>query len=230
MNTKQARSFVARVAPLALALAVAGVCASCSGGSAGSGPSVSPRYAPHRSVDTDDASLPAGDTASLWPDSLRVHSLTRIEPGDGTPGSEEIVCHVELLDRHGHNTKALGVLRVELYRLSGAGTGAPAGGPGAEGTQELVWVADLTDPDDNALRYDNLVSRSYVVHLGGVPEWLLRRNGNARGEGADGSGAGAPGGAGGVLKVYFTYREPTGAAGGGAGRTRVLQDLYRLNR
>jgi hypothetical protein len=33
-----------------------------------------------------------------------------------------------------------------------------------------VWDVDLADPDRNALLYDDLVTRTYTITLGGLPE------------------------------------------------------------
>ena len=114
---------------------------------------------------------------ALLPASVRVHPLTRIE--QLADESYQLVCHVDLRDRFGHETKVLGLFRVELYR--------PVGDP-ADGRQmqDAVWRVDLSDPAENAEKYDGLVTRTYVLYLAGLPEWAQ-------------AGAGASGG---TIRVY----------------------------
>jgi len=109
----------------------------------------------------------ARGAAALEADRLEVHPLTRLTR---TPAGElQLALHLDPKDRYGHSTKALGRVRVELYRPGGGDVGSAGGG--AE-TQELVWDVDLRDAASNALLYDDMVTRTYVLHLGGLPGWM----------------------------------------------------------
>lgn len=151
--------------------------------------------------------------ASLLPDRIRVQPLTRVAadgPGMAPAGEPRVVCHVELLDRFGHGVKALGVMRVELYRPAGA-----SGGGGE--TQELVWTVDLSDPADNAAYFDGLVGRAYVVNLVGLPGWLAAwtRAGGTQSESPTDLDPWA------TIRVTFTFIDHTG-------QTRRVSDTFRL--
>lgn len=115
---------------------------------------------------------------ALAPDRLRIHPLTRItritRETSGKTGAVEtqLACHLELKDRFGHAVKALGRMRIELYRPTSSEPGGVGGG--VVENQDLVWEVDLRDPEKNALLYDDLVTRTYALHLGGLPEWVVR--------------------------------------------------------
>lgn len=125
------------------------------------------------------------DVDALSPDRLRILPLTRLSrepapptraagdapatPTGGTAADLHLIVHLELKDRFGHATKALGRLRIELYRPA-----SDEPGSSLVETQDQVWELDLTDPDRNALLYDDLVTRSYALRLGGVPDWVVR--------------------------------------------------------
>lgn len=85
-----------------------------------------------------------------------VHPLTRV--GADADGRSALLLHLEVRDRFGQSIKALGEVRVELIS-SGQGAGR-------------AWVVDLRDAGVNAELFDDLVTRTYVLPLGGVPEWL----------------------------------------------------------
>lgn len=141
-----------------LLAAISGCGAGSNSGRAETGPDGSPASAP---IDAD----------SLAADRLRIHPLTRFSRETAGSASSELqlVCHLELKDRYGHNLKSLGRARVELYRPVSAEPGAAM-----VETQDLVWEVDLRDADKNALLYDDLVTRTYVLQLGGLPEWVVR--------------------------------------------------------
>ncbi len=139
----------------------------------------------------------------LEPDRLVIHPLTRI--GIDAAGDPVIVCHFDLRDDYGQPVRALGLARVELFR---------PGSEFADGSQiqDLVWRTDLTTPEANARHYDGLVTRTYTLSLGGLPEWLLAWH---RGEGP--AGAVSPT----VRVTLFRGREtPEG----------TLSDVFRLSR
>lgn len=159
----------------------------------------------------------AADLDALLPVKVRVHALTRLErtPVDAL-GREpwQIACHVELRDAFGHTTKGLGRLRVELYRPQSDRAGGPE-------TQDAVWNIDLRDARENAVVYDDLVTRTYTVYLASLPVWLhewadkaeVRRN---RAETAVGEAGEFV-----TLKVYFITQ-------GRNGRERIFESSYRL--
>ncbi|MBX3402540.1 MAG: hypothetical protein KF699_03910 [Phycisphaeraceae bacterium] len=112
-----------------------------------------------------NASRGEGALQGFGPERLSVHPLTRFSTD--AAGQPVIVCHFELRDRYGQLVRALGLVQCELFR------------PGSEqpdGTQlqDLVWRIDLTKPEENARQFDDLVTRTYTLSLGGLPEWLLR--------------------------------------------------------
>ncbi|MBX3359690.1 MAG: hypothetical protein KF745_14820 [Phycisphaeraceae bacterium] len=115
---------------------------------------------------------PSGATApgSFAAERMRLLPLTRFSRERDSAGqwTDQLVCHIEFKDRFGQVTKALGDLRIELYRPTGSATD-----PDMTETQALIWNVDLSNPAENALMYDDLVTRSYIVHLGGLPAWLI---------------------------------------------------------
>ncbi len=110
---------------------------------------------------------------------MSVSPLTRI--GVDTSGDPTIFLHLEFRDAMQRVVKAYGKVRVELYQ-SADGTPVEATTP-----QTLVrtWDDDFTDPVRNALAFDEMITRTYKINLGGPPEALVKW---AR---KDGSGAGA---------------------------------------
>jgi hypothetical protein len=149
------------------------------------------------------------DLDALAPARLRIHPLTRLtrEPVASAESPEwetQLACHLEFKDRFGHNVKALGTLRVELYRPTPGDSGAAV-----SENQELVWDLDLRDPDANSLLYDDLVTRTYIVYLGGLPDWAARwAAGEAREPWV-------------TLRATFTTADCDG-------RERLLEATYRL--
>jgi hypothetical protein len=109
------------------------------------------------------------DADALSPVAIDVHPLTRI--GADRDGVQSLVLHLEVRDRFGHAIKALGEVRVELYKpVEGAGAG---GGIAMRPSQQRVWTIDLIDPERNAAAWDAMITRTYTMSLGGLPEWLL---------------------------------------------------------
>ena len=139
----------------------------------------------------------------LQPDRLAIHPLTRIGvDGEGQP---VIVCHFELHDAYGQPVRALGVARVELFR---------PGSEFADGSQiqDLIWRTDLSTPEENARHFDGLVTRTYTLSLGGLPQWLLDWR----------AGEGIPGAVSPTIRVtLFRGEEKTEGA---------LTDVFRLSR
>lgn len=146
-----AQFLASSAAAAATALAAAG----CAGGS-GRSPAV-----------TDpDAPLPA-NPAALLPARLVIHPLTALTArNSGTP---VLVAHLELLDRFEQNTRALGRLRLRVLR---PGRIEPDLDVPHAGTAGATWLIDLTDPDRNAVYYDDLVTRTYTITLSDLPDWL----------------------------------------------------------
>jgi len=152
---------------------------------------------------TPAAEAQMASIAWLRPERLAIHPLTRI--GVDGSGDPVIVCHFELRDAFAQPVRALGVARVELFR---------PGSEFADGSQiqDLVWRTDLSTPEDNALHYDGLITRTYTLSLGELPEWLLTwRSSDSAG------GAVSP-----TLRVTFFTGEESAE-----GR---LTDVFRLSR
>ncbi len=143
----------------------------------------------------------AASIAWLQPERLAIHPLTRI--GVDGSGDPVIVCHFELRDAFAQPVRALGIARVELFR---------PGSEFADGsqTQDLVWRTNLSTPEDNALHYDGLITRTYTLSLGALPEWLLEWR-----SGVGGAGTVSP-----TLRVTFFTDEESAE-----GR---LTDVFRL--
>ena len=104
-----------------------------------------------------DESVDPALWAAFAPVSVRISSLTRVEPGVG--GTPRLVLYFELLDAWGDSTKSPGWLQVELYRVSGVAA-----------EREQRWELDLTDPATNSAFFD--VTGMYRVPLEEAPAWL----------------------------------------------------------
>lgn len=91
------------------------------------------------------------------PVTMHIHPLTHTD--EKAPGGCSIILHFELRDAFGDGCKAVGPLRVEMFRPAAGGVA-----PGLE-TQELVWdVPELVDPANNTRRFDQ-ATRTYRVPL-----------------------------------------------------------------
>lgn len=114
-----------------------------------------------------------GDASSAFtPAAIRIHPLTHIELAPADPESlaastgdrSTLILHLEVTDAWADTIKALGSLRVDLFRPG------PGVAPGIE-TQTLAWdVTDLQDPDSNSRRFDR-ATRTYRLPLRG-PVWM----------------------------------------------------------
>ena len=95
------------------------------------------------------------------PSRVRIHPLTHVD-ASGSRGM--LVLHYELRDRFGDSVKALGELKVELYKP----------GPGVMGSmesREASWTVDQTlQPEGNSERFDR-TTRTYRVQLF-APAWV----------------------------------------------------------
>lgn len=132
-----------------------------------------------------------------WPFAPRVmeiHPLTRVTKDPR--GKPVLVAHIEIRDQWGDTTKAVGKLRLELYRVEG-GLAGSAGrltqelrtqlntirgdGPVTlgriSGRQEARWDVDLADLVMQRL-YDP-ATRTYRLELDGIPDWLMADPANA---------------------------------------------------
>jgi hypothetical protein len=112
------------------------------------------------------------DRESFQPARIRIHPLTRITReagGAGKDGAEVLICHVELRDRFDQVVKCLGLVQVELVAADAQGR------PRSESAApERVWQVDLRDPSHNAAAFDDIVTRTYALHLGALPPALAR--------------------------------------------------------
>ncbi len=112
------------------------------------------------------------DRESFQPARIRIHPLTRVtrEAGKGTSdGAEVLICHIELRDRFDQVVKCLGLVQVELVAADTQGRPKSAGDE-----PERVWQVDLRDPMHNAAAFDDIVTRTYALHLGALPPELAR--------------------------------------------------------
>lgn len=111
--------------------------------------------------------LPTGGDP-FAPTSVRIHPLTHTDgaaPGLA-PGQSMVLLHFELRDAYADSVKALGEVKVELYK---AGEGVT---PGIE-SQTLTWdIHDLANPETNTARFDP-ATRTYRVPLI-APDWVAK--------------------------------------------------------
>lgn len=111
-----------------------------------------------------DRGLRGAQWLAFQPASVRISPLTRIE--DDASDGPRLVVYFELVDGYGHGTKALGLLRAELFR-----------GEGRIVEFQKAWESDLTDARDNSAFFD--VTGLYRVPLVDPPAWLTRDDGGA---------------------------------------------------
>ena len=111
--------------------------------------------------------------------SLAVSPLTRV--GIDPSGDPTIFLHLEFRDSSQKIVKAFGRLHVELYMhnpgglaRAGATPGATTGAPPASQSLVQSWDDDLADPVRNALAFDEMITRTYKINLGGLPDPLIR--------------------------------------------------------
>lgn len=149
--------------------------------------------------------------AALAPASLRVHPLTRLEPGGR--GGWRVVVHLELLDQHGHSGKWLGRAEVGLE---------PVRGGGDADRRTRVVTLDWSDAEANAAAFD-WISRTYRVALDDLPSWARPGGSGEGGVGGVGGGGGGVGGAEVEIEVRarFTYLGVDGLERSVSGRQRV---------
>lgn len=162
---------------------------------------------------------PAVAQAAMLPARLVIHPLTRM--GVDSQGRPALLLHFELLDQFDQNTRALGVLDVGVQRpgldplLAGGGSGG--GGDGSLG--EATWRVDLTRPETNALLFDDLITRTYVITLTDPPDWLVAWAEQRRGVAL---GLGSP-----TVSARFRFADPTIRDSGAA---RVVNDSARIRK
>ena len=93
-----------------------------------------------------------------------IHPLTRI--GTDITGTPAILLHMDIRDRFDQSIKALGTLRAQLVTQGATATGS-------SDEDGRIWDVDLRNAQVNAIMYDDLVTRTYTVPLGGLPDWLI---------------------------------------------------------
>jgi hypothetical protein len=87
------------------------------------------------------------------PVEMRIHPLTRMAT-EREGSASAIEARIEFLDADRHTTRALGKLTLSLHRGPGRG----------EASLIDVWVTDLNDLSENAMRFDD-VTRTYLLPL-----------------------------------------------------------------
>lgn len=107
--------------------------------------------------------------ATGTPVKVVVSPLTRV--GTDPSGDAALFLHVDFRDSEDRSMKAFGKLRAELFQAAPPATSA-ADPSAAQPARS--WDADLADPVRNALSYDEMITRTYTINLGGIPEWLVR--------------------------------------------------------
>jgi hypothetical protein len=103
-------------------------------------------------------------------DRVVIHPLTRV--GVDSAGRPAIMLHLEVLDRFGQSIKALGELEVRLLARGGLSDDRDQVADLASGTAER-WLVDLREARDNARAFDDRVTRTYTIPLGGPPAWVV---------------------------------------------------------
>lgn len=109
-----------------------------------------------------------------------IHPLTRV--GVDSAGLPALILHLELRDKFDQTVKSLGIVRAELTS--------------ADDRVAMTWTADLLDPRTNAQMFDDAVTRTYTLPLGGVPDWLIAWS---QGDSSPQAGTAGP-----SLRVVFT--------------------------
>lgn len=97
------------------------------------------------------------------PSRVRLHPLTRMLPAASDDRPARIDAHIELLDQWGIPVRALGELRF-VARLAPADVDAVRQiDPEFAGV--VIWNIDLSDPETNATRFYDRVTRTYHIAL-----------------------------------------------------------------
>jgi hypothetical protein len=130
------------------------------------------------------------DRSAFEPAQLRVHPLTRVTRDPD--GAAVLACHIELRDATHQVVKCLGVARVRVR----TGQAATPGDGAAR-----AWELDLRDPLENAQAFDDVVTRTYALRLGSLPEELAKL--------ADAHGSGASEAAY-AVDVVFLFKDAPG--------------------
>jgi hypothetical protein len=105
---------------------------------------------------------PAETLSPFAPAAIRLHPLTRIDRDD--KGAATIIAYLDIRDGWDDPAKALGSLKIQLYR--------PAGPVASVDEQSLTWDVDLSDLDNNARLYDP-VTHMYRLPLLDAPAWVI---------------------------------------------------------
>lgn len=107
------------------------------------------------------ATAPAPDL--FQPMRVRLHPLTHYIPSASPGAPASIDAHVELLDRWGLPVRALGALRF-IARTDKKQTALIAQSrPSFTGA--IVWNIDMSNPEQNAFRYYDPITRTYHITL-----------------------------------------------------------------
>jgi hypothetical protein len=105
-----------------------------------------------------------GEAWPFWPVKMQIHPLTRFLT-DSTSRRLVLEARIEFLDGYGHNTKAVGQVRLDLYDL--------AAGEPSTGTPLINWNQDIRDLQLNHRYFDD-VTRTYLFKLDVDPEKVPR--------------------------------------------------------
>lgn len=144
------------------------------------------------------------DRDAFIPARIRIHPLTRVTRearSDDDTDDEVLICHIELRDRVDQVVKRLGIAQVELLEADAQGR------PRNEAAEPArVWQVDLRDPAENAAAFDDVVTRTYALHLGALPRDL------AGFADSPDTGRDAPDRPSYALRVRFLFKDSTGEA------------------
>lgn len=128
----------------------------------------SPRHAPPAAVEPDSSpTITRNQTPPpnpfFTPVRVRVHPLTRVARPASPGEPARLHTHIELIDPWGLPVRALGVLRLIVRFDAAEAARIAAELPEFPGV--LVWTIDMSDPDANATRFYDRVTRTYTVTL-----------------------------------------------------------------
>lgn len=153
----------------------------------------------------------------MLPTRLAIHPLTRI--GVDSQRRPALVLHFELRDQFDQNTRALGVLEVGVQRpgIDPLVAGGGSGGAGDDSLGEATWRVDLGEPERNAMLFDDLVTRTYVITLTDLPEWMIAWSEQRQGVAL---GLGSP-----TVAARYTFADPRAPGVG-----RMVTDSARVGR
>lgn len=114
-------------------------------------------------ADPADRAASVQSSSDFPPVRVRFHPLTHLVAEVDGGSAPQIDAHLELLDRFGLPTRALGEFRFILRAGSDDASRLKSTIPDFDGA--MVWTIDMRDAENNAMRYYDRVTRTYRIAL-----------------------------------------------------------------